>query len=303
LKIRAIGNVKYKKDKFGNRIYQLNVGETAKFELVEIRNAPTKDPELVALLSTAKKRNGAIIENWRANGIINGGHLGESGTITVSEGDKICTYKAPAKRPSKTVIEGVTITRNPVQLSVDLKNLDIVHPKTGKVFNNLSVNAQINIIGEFHFTLAFKYKNEFISGDLGDFIMTDSMNFKMHVKADGTVTTSGFNNSIGKLTPDSFERGGCTHKWVPIDALGFTVDKAEGLIISGPITSSPKDYIHVALNGASNYADWESRCGGRTEKTPGPGSSVGYIVNASFVLKDSAQTKSVGYYFMTVTPE
>jgi hypothetical protein len=135
-----------------------------------------------------------IIKDWFANGV-SATSAGPYGMVSpTSDG---CTYTAPGKAPGQG--------KNPVNLSVTLKNLKYKDPTTGAVFNDLQVAASVKIIGEVKYDVSIKFSDpEALTGGLigATFLLEDSASLRVVIDGD-SVILSDFKNIPGVVSPNS----------------------------------------------------------------------------------------------------
>jgi len=140
-----------------------------------------------------------IIEDWLANGV-EADALGPYGKIAPKNGG--CTYTAPTAKPNAS--------KNPVNLSANLKDILYRDPVTGTVFEDLQLFTSIEIIGVEDYTLilALDYSGlnatSFQCG-LGEYI--DSTVFVISVLLDDIVVLQSIDNSDPAFTYNTL---GCT---------------------------------------------------------------------------------------------
>jgi hypothetical protein len=238
-------------------INKLKINESGEFKVNAI-SLDAVDTAFVGPLRKEKDNNAydLVIKEWLANGT-NAESMGPYGKIASSGAG--CTYTAPAKVPS--------LGKNPVNLSVKLKNILYKDPATGVTFNDLQLSTAIEIIGDLKFELVIRYySNDAVTGGLvgAAFIMKDSATVQVLAKGDGSIICSDTVNSPGVIIPTS-----------KLDPTGnkstCTSDKFLGPIhvkeCSGIWTTSPDGHrvIQFIVTGDSEMPafDWVSALGGK----------------------------------------
>ena len=207
LKIWGDNGVPMTWDIYGNPIYQLKVNEVGDFELVAIVSyiegrdgdelsplSPVDEGDLLHLLTRKKYSGlGVIVKEWSVNGDKNGS-TGIYGTIKVSGQDSLCKYTAPPKMPEAS--------KNPAQLSVNLRNLKYERHDKKEVLNDLMVSTQIEIVGEFKFNLEVKYKDPNVNpGVESPFTLEDKISLKVIVRGMVVTIPGEVDNFPGSVTP------------------------------------------------------------------------------------------------------
>ena len=177
--------------------YKLKINESGDFEITTLADDALRqtigDDDLVQL--NGRIDYDMVIKEWLANGA-KAETMTSNGLIAPkSEG---CTYTAPAKVP--------TMGKNPVNLSVKLKDLLYKDPATGVTFNDLQLSTAVEIIGDLKFELVIRYySNTAITGGLigAAFTVKDSATVQVLAKGDGSIICSDTVNSPGVIIPTS----------------------------------------------------------------------------------------------------
>jgi hypothetical protein len=177
-------------------VNRLKINQTANFT-VNALFPDALDQDLLAPLQWENASNAydLIIKEWFANGTT-AESMGPFGLIQPSGAG--CTYTAPGRVPSAG--------KNPVNLSVKLKDILYKDPATGVTFNDLQLSTAVEIIGDLKFELVIKYySNDAETGGLvgAAFIVKDSATVQVLAKGDGSIICSDTVNSPGVVIPTS----------------------------------------------------------------------------------------------------
>jgi len=238
--------------------YKLKINESVDFGITTLADDALRqsigDDDLVPLNS--RYDYDMVTKEWLANGAKAEAMTSNGLIAAISKG---CTYTAPAKVPGSG--------KNPVNLSVTLKDLLYKDPATGVTFNDLQLSTAVEIIGDLKFELVIRYySNDVVTGGLvgAAFIMKDSATVQVLAKGDGSIICSDTVNSPGVIIPTS-----------KLDPTGnkstCTSDKFLGPIhineCSGIWTTSPDGHrvIQFIVTGDSEMPafDWVSSLGGK----------------------------------------
>ncbi|MEO5975704.1 MAG: hypothetical protein ABIS36_10335 [Chryseolinea sp.] len=143
-----------------------------------------------------------ILKEWLLNGA-SASSMGLYGQVTpvTREFEAVCEYKAPPKVPKG---------KANVNLTAVLKDLLYKDPITKKIFKDLSLQTQIEIVGELKFELRINY----LAKDVVSDVLVDSARMDLTLN-DGIATFSNFQNYAGNILPQSKTySSGCTVTWL-----------------------------------------------------------------------------------------
>ena len=239
--------------------YKLKINQSGDFEITTIADDALKqligDDDLVPV-KKLKNAYDQITMEWLANGA-RADQMTTNGMIAANAAG--CTYTAPSKAPGGG--------KNPVNLSVTLKDLLYKDPKTGQTFKDLQLTTPVEIIGDLKFELVIKYySNDAVTGGLigAAFIVKDSATVQVLVKGDGSVICSDTVNSPGAIIPTSkLDPTGNKSTCTSDKFLGpIHVTTCSGIWMTGPDGRRQIQFI-VTGNSELPSFDWVGALGGK----------------------------------------
>ena len=275
---------------------ELKVDESGELSvrMINLDATTGKDGDQLIALKKDDNNYKAVIKEWLANGHA-AETMGPDGKIVPN--DQGAIYTAPAVAPKSS--------KNPVNVSVTLKDLLYKDPRTGQVFKDLQLFAAIEIIGDFKFNLEVRYKDDQVNPGVDSYItIEDQVSLKVLVK-NQLVTTSDITNSMATLVPAVSTFGKCTLTWQqPFEGFAgpISITEATGVVYTVPDGSNEQKILNIVFKCDVEYPVWKFQCPDGTVNLEGAEPSK-ETFDLDFILKDSTQTITKGLYLATLTPE